>query len=354
MPAHKNRTTPRKIRRSWRSPRWAEWSEEKLLDTRLCDLGLEVEGPLLAECIQQIERELDRRGFRFRPHYWLSEEFFCPDGIPGIAIPFYLAHPRLMQIERKQVFEAEGGSKETCTRILRHELGHALDHAYCLHRRRNWQKHFGKSSTPYPDFYQPKPISKRFVVHLDFWYAQSHPDEDFAETFAVWLKPRALWRKRYEGWPAIRKLEYVNELMGEIAPTKPLVNTKATFEPLSRNRRTLRDYYEEKKSRLSGEYPEFYDHHLQRLFSDAKAHARHESASAFIRRNRRFIRGAIAQWTGEYEYMIDLVLKEMSLRCRELKLKVAGREDQTIMDLAVLVTVHMMNYLHSGRHRLGM
>ena len=26
-------------------------------------------------------------------------------------------------------------------------------------------------------------------MHLDPWYAQSHPDEDFAETFAVWLTP---------------------------------------------------------------------------------------------------------------------------------------------------------------------
>jgi hypothetical protein len=352
MPARPTQRKP--TRRRSRRPPWEDWPDHRLLDLRLSDLGLEIERSRLASSIRQVYRELARRGIRFRPHFWLAEEWFSPDGIPGVAVPFYLAHPRLMQLERRQMLEVEGGTQEGCMRLLRHEVGHALDHAYLLHRRRKWQRLFGKSSQPYPTFYMPRPYSKQYVLHLDFWYAQSHPDEDFAETFAVWLRPRALWRKRYQGWPALRKLEFVDELMGEIAGKKPLVRTKATFEPLSHNRRTLREYYQEKKDRLAEEYPEFYDYHLTRLFSDDPSHAKNEAASAFIRRNSRYIRSAIAQWTGEYEYMIDLVMKELSQRSRELKLKVAGREEQTIMDLAVMITVHMMNYLHSGRHRMGM
>ena len=137
--------------------------------------------------------------------------------MPGIAIPFYLAHPRLRRLELTQVLEIEGGTREWCMMILRHEAGHAIENAYRLRQRPKRQALFGKSSEPYPDSYAPKPYSRSFVVHLDSWYAQSHPDEDFAETFAVWLTPGSNWRERYAGWPALRKLEYVDELMRGIA-----------------------------------------------------------------------------------------------------------------------------------------
>ena len=123
----------------------------------------------------------------------------------AIAIPFYLAHPRLEKLEEAQMLEVEGGEHEWCMRILRHEAGHAIDNAFRLRRRRQRQHTFGSPSQPYPEFYTPKPYSKSFVLHLDSWYAQSHPDEDFAETFAVWLTPNSEWRQRYAGWRALRK-----------------------------------------------------------------------------------------------------------------------------------------------------
>ena len=135
--------------------------------------------------------ELAARELVFRPRFWLSDEWFSPAGVPGVGIPFYLAHPRLMRLERHQMFEVEGGTREGCLRLLRHELGHAVDHAYRLSRRKDWRDVFGSASLPYPDAYRPNPASKRFVQHLDGWYAQAHPDEDFAETFAVWMTPRA-------------------------------------------------------------------------------------------------------------------------------------------------------------------
>ena len=66
------------------------------------------------------------------PHAWLSDEWFSPDNTPGIAIPFYLAHPRLMRLERRQILEVEGGTASECLRILRHETGHVVQHAYRL------------------------------------------------------------------------------------------------------------------------------------------------------------------------------------------------------------------------------
>src|SRR5262245_20177629 len=164
---------------------WADWDDERLLELRLCDLDLRIEGTALEERIAELNRELELRGLGFRTHVYRADEWFCPDGVPGIAIPFYLAHPRLERLELAQMLEVEGGTRDWCMRILRHEAGHAIENAYLLRRRRRRQELFGKSTQPYPDYYAPRPYSRSFVTHLDAWYAQSHPDEDFAETFAV-------------------------------------------------------------------------------------------------------------------------------------------------------------------------
>src|SRR6185295_4060235 len=198
-------------------PDWTTLSDEKLLEVRMSDLKLTIEGTELESRIAEISAELDARGLVFRPFYYLSDEWFTPDGVPGIAIPFYLAHPRLAKLELKEMLEVEGGDPETCLKILRHEVGHAIDNAYALRRRPTRRKLFGDPGTEYPEYYTPKPYSKSFVQHLDHWYAQSHPDEDFAETFAVWLDPQSMWATRYAGWPAQRKLEYMDKLMREIA-----------------------------------------------------------------------------------------------------------------------------------------
>ena len=201
---------------------WEKLSDEQLLQQRLSSLRVAVEGTWLEDCISALYEELEERGIRLRPHTWISSEWFSPADVPGIAIPFYLTHPRLMKLEKKMMLDVEGGTWSECMAILRHEAGHAIQHGYQLQRRRRWQQLFGRSSKHYPRYYRPNPASRQYVQHLRLWYAQSHPDEDFAETFAVWLRPRSNWRTRYAGWPALKKLEYVDELMEEIAGKRPL------------------------------------------------------------------------------------------------------------------------------------
>ncbi len=333
----------------WRRFPWERWPNERLLDLRFCDLELAIAGTWLEEPIQLIGEDLTKRELLIQPHFWLSEEWFSPGDIPGIAIPFYLAHPRLMKLERSQMLEVEGGSLDGCLKILRHEVGHAVQHGYQLQRRRRWQELFGKSSLRYPEHYRPRPSSKRYVLHLDRWYAQAHPDEDFAETFAVWFQPRPLWKKRYEGWPALKKLEYVDELMGELAGKKPPVRSRLLVDPLPRVRKTLREHYEEKRTRYSVNFPRVYDRELRKLFSDAPEHRGGESAAAFLRRNRQEIRQMVSRWTGEYQFTLEQVLKDMMVRCRELKLRVAGPERQLKHDFALLLTVQTMHCLYSGQ-----
>src|SRR5919204_1522290 len=253
---------------------WASWPDEKLLDLRMCDLGVSLHRARLGRLINKVNRELAARGLRFRPRYWLSDEWFTPDGVPGIAIPFYLAHPRLAKLELAQMLEVEGGDTESCLKILRHEAGHAIDNAFDLRRRPTRRRLFGAPTTPYPEYYTPKPYSKSFVHHLDHWYAQSHPDEDFAETFAVWLDPNGMWATRYAGWPAQRKLEYLDRLMREVARRRPAVKSKRKVDPLPRLRKTLAEHYKKKREHYGLDHPDFYDSDLRRLFSEAPDYAK--------------------------------------------------------------------------------
>lgn len=332
---------------------WAKLNDDELLDVRLCDLGLKIEGTALEDRIAQLYAEMEARGLTLRPHCWLSEEWFSPDDVPGIAIPFYLAHPRLTKLEDRMMLEAEGGTRAWCMRILRHEAGHAIDTAYRLHRRKPWQRVFGKSSRPYPDFYQPRPMSRNYVLHLNSWYAQSHPWEDFAETFAVWLAPDSRWRSRYARWPALKKLQYVDDLMGELAGRRPLVRSRQRVEPLSQARKTLREHYQAKQVRYSTDHPEVYDRDLRRLFSSTPR-GEHESAAAFLRRARPELRRTVAHWTGEHPYVIDQVLQEMIVRCRQLGLYCDRDRQQARQDAVVLLTVQTMNYLQNGHHRFAL
>ena len=331
---------------------WEDWDDDRLLDLRLCDLQVGIEGSELETRIGELERELQEHGIGFRPHYWLSDEWFCPDGVPGIAIPFYLAHPRLARLELHQMLEVEGGTREWGLKILRHEAGHAVENAYCLRRRRWRQRLFGKTSVQYPDHYAPRPYSRSFVVHLEAWYAQSHPDEDFAETFAVWLTPGSDWQRRYQGWPALRKLEYVDEVMREIGPRPPAVDARERPDDLRTLRKTLRVHYQRKRAHYGVDKDDFHDRALRRLFSDAPPYASHPEAARFLSRIRRQVRQRVRRWTHEYLYTIDQVLKDMIVRCRALGLHLTVPEHETEMEFTALLTVQTMNYLHSGRHRL--
>ncbi|MGH7336989.1 MAG: putative zinc-binding metallopeptidase, partial [Myxococcota bacterium] len=232
--------------------------------------------------------------------------------------------------------------------------GHAIENAYRLRRRRRRRELFGSTSEPYPESYTPRPYSKSFVVHLERGYAQSHPDEDFAETFAVWLDPASDWRDRYQGWQASKKLEYIDELMGELVGRRPPVTNTAEPAPLSSLDKTLRAHYEEKRAHYGVEQPRFYDRDLRTLFSSAPEHASLPTAASFLARHRRELRKLANRWTHEYQYTIDSVLSDMIARCRELGLHLRVSPEQTKLEVAVLLTVQTMDHLHSGRHRVAL
>jgi hypothetical protein len=303
---------------------WETLSDDQLLSLRFCDLKLVIHDTELQEAVERLYGELNSRGIRFRPHCWLAQEWFSPDGIPGIAIPFYLAHRRLMSIERRFMREVEGGNRNWLMRILRHEAGHAIDSAYRLRRRSHWRAVFGPASLPYPDAYRPRPGSRRFVQHLGAWYAQAHPTEDFAETFAVWLKPHSAWRREYLGWPAYAKLEFIDGLAGEIGRAKPAVCDRGTVEEITQETRTLREHYEQKLARYRMPRRSGADEMLLKVFTAAPRNRGVAKAASVLRELRNPLRQQLMRSGAFSEYLVHQVLRLMIERCEALGLYVRG------------------------------
>jgi hypothetical protein len=331
-------------------PRWANYADEDLLKVRVKDLKVSIEGTWLQACLDDTHAELRARGLRVRSHAWLSDEWFSPHDTPGIAFPFYLAHPRLARLERKMLYEVEGGTRRECMRILRHEAGHVIQRAFGLHRRKRWRDLFGQSSQPYPVHYTPNPTSKDYVQHLRRWYAQCHPDEDFAETFAVWLTPRSNWRKRYADWPALEKLEYVDALMTEFVGVDPLPKRRFEVDPIKASTQTLAEHYEEKVKRFSVDAPHVLDRELRKIFAaDARGGP---MAATFVKRARGDIRRSVSRWTGEYQLTLDHAIDDLADRCRVLKLRAAGSERKMRLELtALLVSKSVTTMYSSSRHQ---
>jgi hypothetical protein len=321
----------------------------QLLDLRLCDLPIRIRGTVLEQRVEKLYRELEARYLSFRPHVWLGEEWFTPDGVGGFAIPFYLAHPRLIRLERTQMLEVEGASEAECMRILRHEAGHAIDNAFRLHTRRTWTDTFGSYRVPYPEWYQPQPGSRDYVLNLDAWYAQAHPAEDFAETFSVWLKRGN--RNQYEGWGAQRKLDYVHQVMTALVGRKPARIARREVEPLSSLKKTLREHYRRKRAYYTIHWPASYERNLYRLFS-AERRRDASSAAQFLRHYRSEISDIVARGTGVHHYTVNHIVRHMIVRCRELNLRLTMPEKEARQLIVVTLTMQVMQVLRTGYHRI--
>jgi hypothetical protein len=327
-------------------------SEEDLLNTRICDLPLKIDGTWLSECIEQLYNELLEKGIIFRPECYLADEWLTPEKETCVGIPFYLAHPTLIRLEKKFMMDAEGETKQWCIKLLRHEAGHAIYYAFRFHKRKRWQQIFGPSTLEYADTYKYRPYSKNYVCHLDGHYAQYHPEEDFVETFAVWLTPNLDWQTQYLGWRAIKKLKYVDTLMKEIHGKNPPHNSKQKFWRISTLRMTLKNYYKKKRHFLAEEFLDFHDDFLRKNFSERDGkNANCPNASDIIRRHRRNILNSVSRYSGERKYVINDLLKGIQKRSRELKLVGVDEETLITLNVSAYITSLVMNYRYTGRFR---
>jgi hypothetical protein len=329
-------------------PDWVSLSDEQLLERRISTLGLSLEGTALDPLINQLCDELSANGLAFRPPCHIGDEWFVPIGIPAIFIPFFLVHDRLRALERTMMLEVEGETPEWFMKLMRHEAAHAYSYAYQLQRKKKWQKLFGKtSSETTPTTYRPRPFSRSYVVHLEDWYAQAHPDEDFAETFAIWLTPGLDWRTRYAGWRAVEKLEYIDELVHSLAgkpPTHLPPYREADYNCLNVK---LKTYYARKRKLYQDTYPDFYDADLRQLFG-APAGIR---AGVYLRRRKRRLLNSVCQWTNEKKYRVNKLLTRLADRADQLGLHVLNDDPQQDFRVTAFITTLVMNYLFTGRFK---
>jgi len=320
---------------------------QEVLNKPIRDLGLKIEGSLLRRLVQQLYRELEqKRLMKFRPLCYLTDEWGCPSGEPVIGIPFYLADTDLALLE-KEMNDLE--DQREIMMYLRHEAGHAFNYAYKLHLTPEWKQLFGSFRRPYHDNYRPIPFSRNFVRHLAGWYAQKHPDEDFAETFAVWLTPRSAWRDRYRGWGAMAKLQYMNRIARKLGNVDPLRRRGRTDITVDEMEATVAEFYQ----RINDEVPLVdlaLDTDLRDIFDTSKRRKTAKPAHEFLHVQRKAVVDKVAYWTGAQRPLIKKLIEVIEKRIEELSLFAdTGRESEHLIQITVYVTALAMNYMARGK-----
>ncbi len=336
---------------NWETERYA------LLTSRVCDLKLEFEDTLLYRCIKKLYDELALKKLQFRPRYYFTcegDEWGCPNRVPIIGIPFHLADNRLTRIEKEMGYATY--DKGELMALLRHESGHAINYAYQLYSSAEWVEVFGDFNKAYPENFKFKfnPYSRNYVKSQGDpkYYAQAHPDEDFAETFAVWLTPRSNWRVVYRNWPAGKKLEYVDRIMQGLRFKKPSIVDGPLHSPYQAKAYKLIEYYGENLDDYKDNALGIYDDDLKWIFPvQSNGHNRYVPAKDLIRRNRRFLIATISNWTGAKDKTVGPVVSKFWERCRDLGLTLPADDEKfRLASLAALGTTVVMNYLHTGRY----
>lgn len=330
---------------SWETVRY------ELLNTRLCDLGLSIENSPVEPLVNRLYRELARKSLHFEPWVYLTDGWGCPDQVPIIGIPFYLTDKRLGRMEEEQTGELE--DDQLTMMLLRHEAGHAYNYAYRLWEYPGWTETFGRFSKPYRDHFTPNPTSKEFVKHLVHHrygrtYAQKHPDEDFAETFAVWLTPHSRWRQKYRYWPALRKLKFVDQLMRRIRRVDPIVTTGEPLEPVEELTLTLAEHYGQRAERYRAAAQGYVDDKLLAIFPPLKSRVR-APVHELVEKHLDDIRHRMARWSELDEEEVDAILHKLRDRAEFLGLEYRPKEKhEHLLDLVALATSLAMMYSSDG------
>ncbi len=321
---------------------------QEILNKPICDLGLRLDGSPLDRFVQQLYRECERKGLKqFKPPCYLTDEWGCPSGEPVVGIPFYLANPQLSKLE-KEMNDLEDARE--IMMYLRHEAGHAFNYAYELYKTPEWRQLFGSFRKAYRDNYRPVPFSRSYVRHMAGWYAQKHPDEDFAETFAVWLTPRSRWRARYKGWPAMAKLNYMNRIAHKMGDTPPVRAHGDTDITVSEMRDTVANFYE----RLMADEASFADLALDSdlidIFVSKRRRKGVRSGAEFLQKHRKALIDKVTYWSGVQRPIIKKLVESIQARVEQLGLLVdTSCEAEHLTDITVYTTALAMNYLTRGK-----
>ena len=289
---------------------------------------------------------------RFRPQFYLTDSWGCPNEVPAIGIPFYLADKRLSRLEEEQTGEVE--DEATAMMFLRHEAGHAVNYAYRLWEDPEWKDVFGAFSQPYRDHFQPQQFSRQFVRHVfsssyGRTYAQKHPDEDFAETFAVWLTPHSGWRRKYRYWPVLEKLKYVHAVMRRIRNEPPKCTEGKLLNPVQRMRALLMKHYGDRAERHKAAAEGYVDGRLRDIFPAVRGRNPLPVAD-LLAKYRQDLLERMLRWSDLEESEANAILDKLETRCRALNcMYVKAHVLERVVDLASLATALAMELAYTGR-----
>jgi hypothetical protein len=332
--------------------------ESNLYGSPIRDLQLAITDTRLAPVIDEFRAELNARGVtKITPTFYLSTEWGVAFGTVAVGIPFYLARPELTELHGEEVGHIEGFNHADILRYLRHEMGHVLNYAYKLYDDESWVKVFGSITQPYREDYRPQPFSRRFVRHLPGWYAQKHPDEDWAETFAVWMTPHRDWRGEYAQWPsALAKLELCDRLIATFAVREPLVTSTERDDDVAALDYSLREFYkslpaepEPGAAGLDGDLRVIFDDLIE--YGEGAAAEDTRPAAELIRRLERQLMSDVFRWTGHFPEKTRSLMRDLAKRADALRqVYPRAAEAQAIVGVTTLVTSLAMNFVHRGAY----
>jgi hypothetical protein len=325
--------------------------------TPLRDLKLTIAGTSLEGVIQEFRQELIARGVtRLVPHFYLSTEWGVPFGTISIAIPFYLARTDLTALHAERGGHVEGISRADILRYLRHEMGHVVNYAYQLYETGDWQRIFGDIELPYVEEYHPRPFSREYVRNLPGWYAQKHPDEDWAETFAIWMTPGEDWRSEYADWPALGKLVYCDRVLSELRDRDPPITETDADEDVDELVLSLDEYYRSTESGDPAPGAGF-DAVLRSIFQDRldstdETKTDSHAGAELIRQLQLDIPAEVYRWTGYFPERTRLLLRHLAERAERLKQVYSEkRRTEIVIALTTFITSLAMSHVLEQRNR---
>ncbi|MBN2143039.1 MAG: putative zinc-binding metallopeptidase [Candidatus Aureabacteria bacterium] len=324
---------------------------QKFLTTRICDLNLDIDY-VMAHPFQRLKTELSEHRIRLWPDFYFGNEWGCVNKKISISIPFHLATPELKK------FEEDIPTSEELVKILRHETGHAINYAYKLWQYRDWKIMFGDFNKKYRDkyLYRVNPWSKSYVRHLHFLgdphYAQKHPDEDWAETFAIWLDPRSKWEIRYRNWPvALEKLYFVDGLMKKLAGKKPL-NLETEQDGLYTSlEETVSEWWGLDDDIFNPEVQEYIRDMNELFHKTGNGNGAYLPAWKLIHRYSMLLVEYVSLWiSGSNKHTVRKKLLQCQAICKaENLLYFPSEEEQKLIELTTLLSCYVVDGVHNFR-----
>jgi len=319
----------------------------ELLTTPVNRLGLDLKRSPVQPHMDRLMILLHRRGIRLKPRFYLGEDWGCVTGTSNIEVGFYDADPLLRELNQ----DVRGWAHEprVIDYLLRHETGHAFCYMHRLYKLREFRVVFdvkGKFFDTYPatDRFKPHPWSRNYVNPNRDHYAQKHPDEDFAETFGVWLEPMSVWRRAYRNKKgALQKLDFVSRLIARYGDKAPDVepDLRKVDSPVEAIRATVAEQLDASLTRYRAKATGYIDPMLRKI---GRYHARPAPSGAIpladaVASYRKFIEGIVVRHARVTSSQASSLMSKIQSRARVLHLYVPLADtEEKIIEVASLAS----------------